>query len=181
MKIYLVRHGETDSNKNHIHMGRIDEPLNENGINQANIVADEFKDGKIDLIFCSPLKRATQTARIIGKRINVPVIEQEELFERDYGELSGSSYDYFKTTLVNGRSLFEADLAQEYDYRPYGGESVEDVKQRLGRFVSEIKEQYSDKKILVVAHGGILKLAHLLYHEKTMETPHNCKVIEVEI
>lgn len=181
MKIYLVRHGETESNKNHKHLGRTDEPLNEAGLQQANTVAEELADKDFNVIFCSPLKRAVETAKIIASKINTPVVEKDELMERDYGSLSGSSYETFAATMIKGRSLKDIDSAQEYDYRPYGGESVSDVKQRFMHFISEVKEKYSDKMILVVAHGGILKLAHKLFKEITMETPNNCAVIEVDI
>ena len=66
MKIYTVRHGQTEWNKKGLYQGKTDVPLNEEGKKQAMLVKEKLKDKKIDLIISSPLKRAKETAEIIS-------------------------------------------------------------------------------------------------------------------
>lgn len=182
MKIYIARHGETDSNKAKKLMGqRIDEPLNAEGIRQAQelskIISRDF-----DIIFTSPLKRAVETAKIISDHINVPIVERKELIERDFGDLSGKGWDEMFDAVSGMTNLQKMDFEQNYDYRPFGGESAEEVRDRLLKFVDELKKYFSGKKILVVAHGGILKMAHYLFSEEPLRTgPHNASLHEFNV
>jgi probable phosphoglycerate mutase len=161
---------------------RFDTELNEDGIKQANDLADKLIGENFDVIFSSPLKRALKTAQIVAEKINIPIVERGEITERDYGTLSGKTWDEANAASIDGANIKEKDFAQVYDYRPYGGESVEDVKKRVLKFVNELRGNYSDKKVLVVAHGGILKLMHMLFKEEVLDhTPHNASLHEFEI
>lgn len=161
---------------------RVNESLNTEGLKQANQLAQDFLDKGFEIIFTSPLKRARETAKIIAEKIKIHVLEREEIVERDFGDFSGKTWDEMaKIVGLNNAHFKELDLEQKYDYRPYGGESVDDVKNRFLRFIKELKENYSDKKTLVVAHGGILKLAHFLLKEEKIGTPDNASVHEFEI
>ncbi len=94
MKIYLIRHGETDSNKKGILMGqRIDEPLNEVGIKQAQSVAQELLQHEFNTVFSSPQKRAFQTAQAIVRDRHVQILIREQLKERDFGDLTGKTWE----------------------------------------------------------------------------------------
>lgn len=184
MKIYIVRHGETDSNKAGKLMGqRIDESLNAEGLKQARKLAEDLALDKFDVIFSSPLKRAVETAKIISDKMRVPVVHRKNLMERDFGNLSGRSWDEMLKGVGPEITDFRSkDFEQSYNYRPYGGESVEDVKKRFLEFIEELKKDYSDKKVLIVAHGGIMKLAHLLFREKFLDaTPENASLHEFEV
>ena len=75
--IYVVRHGNTDWNKQKIAMGRKDIPLNKLGIEEADNVSKILENYNFDLIICSPLKRAKQTADIINKNRNKQIIYDE--------------------------------------------------------------------------------------------------------
>lgn len=182
MKIYIVRHGETDFNKaKRVQGQRINESLNSEGVRQAEELASEI-DRDFDIIFTSPLKRATQTAEILAKEIKAPVIEKGEIIERDYGDLSGKTWEEmieFGKGKIDFRKL---DFELEYDYKPYGGESAIEVRKRLLKFVEELKKDYFDKKVLIVAHGGILKMAHFLFlEEKVFHNPKNASIYEFDI
>ena len=86
--IYIVRHGETNYNVEGRYAGRIDVPLNDNGIKQAYLIKEKLKDIKFDKVFSSPLKRAYETATIIcGDKYNI--IKDDRLIERSNGELEG--------------------------------------------------------------------------------------------
>lgn len=89
--IYYVRHGQTEHNKNNILTGRTDVSINEVGIEQAKQTAEALKDVQFDVLFCSPLLRAKQTASIVNAYHNLQVIEDKRLIERDYGNFTGKT------------------------------------------------------------------------------------------
>ena len=91
MKIYLIRHGETDWNLQGRLQGREDIPLNQTGILQAEACGEALRAVRLDSIHTSPLMRAEETAEIIAAWQQCPVIVNSELIERDYGRLAGLS------------------------------------------------------------------------------------------
>ncbi len=86
MIIYIVRHGQTDYNVEGRYGGRIDVPLNDTGIKQAQELHEKLKDIKFDLVYSSPLQRAIKTAEIICDN---EIIKDDRIIERDNGELEG--------------------------------------------------------------------------------------------
>ena len=156
----------------------IDAPLNEVGMKQAEDLAAELS-GDFDVIISSPLKRASQTAEAIKQRFNKPLVLDKNLEDRSFGSLAGKSWDEIEQE-TKGKVNKIASRNQQYDFRPYGGESVKDVKQRLIQFIEGSKRDYHDKIILVVTHSGIVRLAHHLFSEKT---PHigNVSVHEFDL
>lgn len=144
--IYITRHGQTNWNVQKKVMGRCDEPLNETGLNQAEETRKNLLDADIDLIICSPLKRARQTAEIINKDRNIPIMFDERIIERDFGE-------------------FEGMETKDFDFHGYWNyyknmhfESAENIQlffKRVYDFLDDITKKYEGKKVLLVAHGGI--------------------------
>lgn len=146
MHIYITRHGETDWNVQRRVQGRTDIELNEKGKEQARIAKKELENEKIDLIICSPLKRTMQTAQIINEERNIPIIYDERIIERDFGVCEGKYQDEF-------------DFIGFWDYKEnLQYEKAEDMKalfDRVYNFLDRIEEEYKDKAILLVTHGGI--------------------------
>ena len=144
MKITFVRHGETDLNRPIRKMqGITNYDLNENGIKQAQTTRDKLADGEFDLIITSPLKRAKHTAEIINEKKNIPLICDDRIIERNYGNLEGE--------------LFKEDYCNlNYDFESINGEQTDAYLARLKDFLSDIKQKYNNKKILVVAHNGVI-------------------------
>ena len=89
MKIYVIRHGQTNWNVEEIIQGKKDIELNEVGIRQAYEVKEKLNMLNIDLIMCSPLKRTKKTAEIINQDKNLNIIYKKELIERDLGDFEG--------------------------------------------------------------------------------------------
>lgn len=89
MKLYIIRHGQTDWNIQGKIQGQTDTVLNETGIKQAQIAKENLANTEFDLVICSPLKRAKQTAEIILKERNIPVIFDDRLKETYFGKLEG--------------------------------------------------------------------------------------------
>ena len=82
MKIYVTRHGQTKLNENHLMQGRIDEPLNERGISQAEEAARQLEGIKFDAVFSSPLCRAVRTASIMGHIAEDNIIKDEKIAKK---------------------------------------------------------------------------------------------------
>ena len=147
MRLYVVRHGQTDWNVVSRLQGKNDIPLNEEGIRQAEEVRETLKDYGFDLIFASPLQRAALTARIINADRQKPIFFEERLKERAFGTCEGmvkGTYDY--TLLWD----YEANES-------FGGESIRDFFERVGDFLDELKKCFPDKTVLIVCHGGTMR------------------------
>ncbi|QQG37723.1 MAG: histidine phosphatase family protein [Candidatus Kaiserbacteria bacterium] len=178
MKVLMARHGQTDSNATGVIQGqRIDQPLNAEGRRQVEALAAVLASTKIDVIFSSPLKRARETAEIVSRDKNIPIELRKELMERDFGSLSGKTWDQVE----NADELKALDKAQNYDYRPLGGESALGFKKRFLKVVDEIKQGYERQTVLIVAHAGILRLAHLLFKETAVQHIGNASVEEFDV
>jgi|SRR5579872_1128209 len=160
MKIYFIRHGETTFNKAGRIMGQLDEPLDAEGIEQSRRLAAKI-DPDFERLFCSPLQRAKQTAQIINEKLKLPEIEyRQELRERNFGSLAGKTLEQMDQQTLGQISI--KDQEQSYDYRPFGGESVQDVKARLEFFLNFLRRNHSEKKVLAVTHTGIIRLIYLI-------------------
>lgn len=146
MSIMLTRHGQTNWNVQKKVMGRCDEPLNEKGMGQAEETRDSLKDTDIDLIICSPLKRAKQTADIINEGRNIPIIYDDRIIERDFGEFEGKETKDFD--FYGYWNYYRNDIYEE-------AENIQDFFKRIYGFLDEVTEKYKDKNILIVAHGGV--------------------------
>ena len=93
MIVKFVRHGETDLNSSVRRMQGISNyDINENGIKQAESTRDKLDKEEFDLIITSPLKRALHTAQIINETKNIPLIIDNRIIERDYGQLEGKIF-----------------------------------------------------------------------------------------
>ncbi len=172
MKIYFVRHGQTQYNVEKRFTGQADVHLTAEGLQQAR---DTLRDLPSDftLIYSSDLVRCKETTAILNETLNVPVVYDVRLRERNFGSLEGK----FRKDV--DQALIETDKNQQYDYRPYGGESVEDVKSRVLECIADIQKNHKDKKILVVTSGGVIRLLHNLINRKVHEVIHNAAIHEL--
>lgn len=158
MKIYVIRHGLTELNKQKKVNGEIDEPLASEGIKQAEEAILQVPKA-IQQIYSSPLLRAKQTAEIISSKLKIPISLIEELTEVRMGpKLAGKSWE----EMEGGLELKEKHRSVQFDYTPFGGERVADVKKRLISFLKKIKGKHKDNEVLIVTHGGIIRFFYLL-------------------
>lgn len=179
MKIYVVRHGETDWNKKGFYQGNTDIPLNEEGKRQALVVKEKLKNIKIDLIISSPLRRAKETAQIISNG-EIKLITDSLIVERELGEYEGSH--------VNDKG-YNASLY--WDYKLNSNEKqVEPLKDLLNRaqiFIEDIKQKYDDKTLLIVSHGATIRAINYIINGYTEDEDflkfdvRNCSLFEYNI
>lgn len=163
--IYLVRHGETDNNKNKIIQGaQVDAPLNQTGENQAKAVAEKLKKINFTVAFSSDLVRAKRTAEIIALEHNLAVVTKKILRERSLGTLEGLPEAVYYKKLKSLLDQFEVLSDKEkfkFDF-PYGIEKLDLAVARLITFLREISLAYLGKTVLVVSHGAMIR--HFLIH-----------------
>ena len=147
MEIYVVRHGQTDSNIKKVIDGCKEVPLNETGKQQAILARKHIEGIKFDTILCSPLSRTKETMELLTEN-KFPVIFEKQLLERDCGELVGKSFE-------------EINLDKYWNYyddRTFEKvETIQNFFKRIYTFINNIKEQYKNKTILLVTHGGVSK------------------------
>lgn len=145
MKIYLVRHGQCDSNLNKIYNYK-NEDLNATGIKQANDLKEKIKDIKFDVIYSSPLLRAKHTAEILNI-YNKEIVLDDRLIERDPGNLEGQPLE------ITDRE----EYWNLYTDIKYGTEErIDKLFGRVNDFLEELKNKEYNS-VIVVAHSGISK------------------------
>ncbi len=157
MDILLVRHGESEGNRQGRMQGHRDYPLSELGIAQARRLGAwlEVQNVRWDAAYCSPLKRAHQTADIIAEVTGKPVAAvDDDLKEIHAGALEGlTREDMFR----QNPAFLERGIMQLAEFAEFGGESYDDVQARVGRLRArlEAKHREAGDTLLLVAHGGI--------------------------
>ena len=155
MKIYIVRHGQTKCNVENKYNCRLDEDINEMGIEQAKQTREKVKKLNINLIICSPMKRTKHTCEIINAN-NIPVIYDDRLMERIGGVLTNSKIDdYYFTDYYN---YYSNNILE-------GLESLPELFNRVHSFIDEIKIKYNNKNILLVTHGAVARAIQFYFEE----------------
>ena len=161
-KLIIVRHGETDYNVQGRYTGQTDISLNAAGMEQARLTAEKLRDEAIDLIICSTLKRAIETANIINKKLHLPMLERNELIELCMGVYQG---------------LTKEEIIEKYpemweSQSPKGREDFSAVEDRVFKVIEDIKREYSGKNVLVVTHGYIAKVINKYFNNPSEEEFH---------
>lgn len=154
MKLYIIRHGETFENASNRLQGRIDSNLTEEGKKQALEVRNYFVDKEVDLIVSSPLKRCVETANIISND-KIKIIYDDRLLGRDHGEFTGMPKEE-----VNFDDYWNYYKNIKYER----AENVVDLFNRVKKLIEELKEEYKDKKIIIVTHSGVIRIMYYYFN-----------------
>lgn len=150
-KVFLVRHGATDWNKEKRAQGHADIDLNEDGHKQAAAVATELAHQHLDAVYSSDLKRARDTATAVAAAHGLEVQIDPDLREIDQGEWEGLTTDEIRTRWPD---LWGPN--RHYNARP-GGESPQQVKSRALRALGKACAAHPEGAIAVVSHGGTIR------------------------
>ena len=149
--VYLVRHGLTEENLQGIILGHRDYPLNAQGTEQAYLIARQFNDIDIKRIYCSPIKRAKQTAEIISRYLNSPIHEADEITEVNCGQWSGRYFDDMRVT-----DIWPKHLQNPVEVNLPGWETVLDCYKRSANFLESLFSNL-DGNCILVSHGDIIR------------------------
>ena len=179
-KFILVRHGESEGNRERRFTISSDVPLTEAGRRQAYEAAARIaRRFKPDAVVSSPFARARQTSQIIAGELKLPIEVVHDLHERDLGCLKGQSYDTLRELVRQDPNY---DPANGWSWKPEGGESYEDVRVRVAAAVEGLRQRYRSREIVVVSHGGVMLSvwAHITGSWHGAHLPPNCGIVLVE-
>jgi len=154
--IYLVRQGETDWNLFKKANGVTDTFLNQTGIAQAKLQAENLRNVNFDACFCSSQTRARQTCEIIYQG---PIVFDDRLVEINAGEFEGADQTDAETMKLLWQAVMSGDK---------GTESFKDFMKRNCDFCDMVVEDHKDKNVLIVTHGVIARLINYYFNGKPM-------------
>lgn len=179
-KIILVRHGETEANRRRCFADSDEIPLTEIGCTQAEQLAirlaAEFRPAAL---LSSAYLRARQTSEIIGRALGLATEVIEGIHERDFGCLRGHPYEKLGELMTE--EVFR-DSARTRQWRPEGGESLEDVRARVVPVLDAIRTRYPDRQVVVVCHGAVIRAicAHITGDWDESHVLANCAITVIE-
>ena len=153
-ELLLVRHGETDWNRERRFQGHADQPLNDTGREQANVLAEELAGEEIELVYTSDLQRARETAQIVGARLGADVVPLSALREIDVGEWEGLTWPEIEQRYPEGARLWHK---QGYGWE--SGETYDQLGERVVAALRRIAAEHPEQRVLVVGHGGTIRAA----------------------
>lgn len=162
--VLLTRHGETIWNKEKKVQGNIDIPLSQEGVKQAKLLAKRLKEYPVTQIHTSKLSRAFDTGQIIANTLGISVVKKHKgLNERSMGIYEGASWPQIDEEFrKQGKSFFLN--------KPENGESGKELHDRVVKAFDEIVLKNQGETILIVCHGGVLRV--LVRHLKSLPIEH---------
>jgi len=166
VKIYVVRHGETEWNAEKRTQGRLDSNLTEKGKRDANLLGERLKRTDFSRIISSPSKRTLETAKRVRGDRTIPIETDERLYEINLGEWQGKTEDEIKAKFPQ---QFHFYWNQPANFQNEEGENFTDVKNRVADFFRELEAESPSGNILIVTHGVVIKSLYLICRKSPLE------------
>jgi broad specificity phosphatase PhoE len=154
MRLLLVRHGETDHNRDHLVLGRADVPLNETGVRQASALARALSGEQITAVYCSPLQRTRLTAAQIAGAHGLEPIVEDGLIEMDIGDMDGLTFAELREKAPGWLERWQT--AEGPELAMPGGERLVDVRDRAWATLSAIAERHEGQGVCLVTHNFVI-------------------------
>ena len=153
--IYLVRHGQTAWNKEEIFRGRMDIPLDETGLKQAELAGEYFKAMVIQGVYSSPLSRAWQTAERIAKFCHLQVQPLEGTIDMSFGNWEGHALKEIER--------IDPETYRQWREEPHlaklpGGESLDDVRFRAMAALEWVIKKHPEGSVVLISHRVVNKV-----------------------
>lgn len=170
--LYIVRHGETELNRNKVYQGWIDSKLTEEGKKQCGELRNKLKGIAFDVVITSPLRRAVDSAEIIIGSESKELILCDGFKELNFGQWDAMNYKDIEKAYPEEWKLWSEDWV---NYTIPGGENFNMFYERVRISLFEILHKYRDKTVLLVAHEGTLKIITILLLKLNLEHYWNFK------
>ncbi len=179
---WLVRHGETDWNQEGRFQGQADPPLNENGRRQARQMVGSLAQQRIRALYCSDLKRAVQTAQIIGEELAIKPQHDQRLREICLGEWEGMFKEQIKAAYPEVWVRRQLDPVH---VRAPGGENLLELATRVWAAADQIAQQHPSDAVVLVSHGVslaclICRASGLQLNQALEMIPANAHPVQIE-
>jgi broad specificity phosphatase PhoE len=155
--LLLVRHGETDWNRDGRWQGGSDTPLNDLGREQARALAEQL-DGDIDVVYSSDLARARETAEIVAAKLGLEVRVDRRLRERGFGSWEGLTTSEIEERFSDSHRRWHAGDGHGAE----DAETFEDFSARVNDFLADVLRLHPGEEVLVISHGGSMRVIHAL-------------------
>lgn len=156
-RVCIIRHGETDWNKEGRIQGQIDIPLNETGRAQALAMAYNSAHFQFSAVFSSDLARAMETAKALAQRENLEITALQQLRERHYGIFQGVTKTEAPDQYPEAYALYQA---RDLQYNFETGESLTTFAQRVLNIFNWLVKHHSNQQIAVICHAGLLDVMY---------------------
>lgn len=167
-KLFVFRHAETTDNSNQIFSGWRDPDLTQKGLLQAQEIARQLEQEKIDYAFTSHLLRAKRTLEIVLKpHRNVPIFIDDHLIERCYGTLQGKS----KIEIATKKPAWFAKVHRDYDFPPPEGESIKMVESRISPFIVQLGRwlKQNPGNVAISCHGNSMRPIRRIFEQLSLK------------
>ncbi|RYZ06731.1 MAG: histidine phosphatase family protein [Comamonadaceae bacterium] len=168
-RIIAVRHGETAWNVDARIQGQLDIGLNDTGRWQARRVGRALSSEGLHAIYSSDLGRAHETARAIGDAAGIQVIPHTGLRERRFGMFEGKTFDEIHQAWPDHANSWRKRIPEWEP--PEGGESLLQLRERVGRTMNDLAARHAGEQIAVVAHGGVLDALYRIATGQEVNSP----------
>lgn len=159
LEVLLVRHGQTDWNRDRRIMGRRPIPLNATGRQESRAFSQSLAEIPLNAVYTSPVRRALETARWIARTRRVKIVPAPEMAEIDYGRWVGKTF----TEVSRDRNYLIYHGNPEKAQAPEG-EKMTDVHLRAIGFIESLRKKHKSGRVIVVSHADVIKavLVHYL-------------------
>ncbi len=154
-RVYLMRHGEVVNGGEKRYNGHIDIDITDRGVEQMHRLADRLAGTRLAAVYSSDLIRSAKGAEIISRKAGLPFTRVRELRERSVGAWEGLTAEEIKQRYPAEYTVWRSDLL---NYRPPGGESVQDVRNRIIPVFRNLVQNHPGQELAVLLHGGVNRL-----------------------
>jgi probable phosphoglycerate mutase len=172
-ELILIRHGETDWNRELRFQGQVDVSLNAIGHEQARRIASRMAGEKADALYASDLLRAQQTAEPIAAQLALRALTETGLREQSFGKVDGMRVDDIK---AQHPQAWEGWLRFEADYCMPEGESTRAFHGRVMAAVERLVASHPDQTVVIVTHGGVLDMIYRTARSLGLEGPRQSEI-----
>jgi probable phosphoglycerate mutase len=156
-ELVLIRHGETDMNRELRFQGHVNAPLNAIGLEQARRLAARMAGEQADAVYVSDLLRARQTAEPIAGELSLQPVPESGLREQSFGRVDGMRVDDIQR---DHPEAWAGWLRFEEDFAMPDGESTRAFHARVMEAVQRVVASHANQRVVVVTHGGVLDMIY---------------------
>lgn len=178
--LILVRHGETEWNREGRIQGHSDSALTEEGIAQAHAMGQRLRNNlhaePIDQVIASDLTRAARTAQMIASAIGQEITFDASIRERAFGIAEGKTYAEIDR---DHPEMFSRERETDPDFTAPGGESRNEFHARITNALQRIANAHADQRVLVVTHGGVIAAVYRWLNGLPVSSPHRIEIPNV--
>ncbi len=173
LELLLIRHGETDWNRELRFQGQVDVPLNATGHEQALRLGMRLASEAVHRLYSSDLVRTVQTASPAGERLALPGMADRALREQAFGVIDGMSVPDIQR---DHPDIWARWLDFDPDYAPPGGETQRQFHDRVMGAMARLAHAHGGQRLVIVTHGGVLDILYRVATGMPLGGPRQCDI-----